>query len=175
MIPQAKTGLLWAGVVVAAALVTGQAEAAGSLAIRCQVRVEVDTEAPKNWEIFMGNFIPGSTGGFNVSFRYYEPATGELGSGSAQLEPLRIDPVTGNPSPVGTTFVAKGSPRSGNVRERMYRGEYKIDPTTGVFSAVGVEVPSGDVQSIVTTGTTFVYQTRTFRIPAGTCVLTEDP
>ena len=100
MMPQAKTGLLWAGVVVAAALVTGQAEAAGPLAIKCQVQVDVDTEPLKNWALYMGNFIHDpATGELNASLRFIEPATGELGSGSAQLENPRRNSVTGDFQP----------------------------------------------------------------------------
>ena len=168
MLRQAKTGFLWAGVVVAAALVTGQA-AAGPLAIKCQVQVDVDGEPRKNWALYMQGFIRDpDTGELNASLRYDDPVTGEQGSGAAQLHHRGGSLL----APIGTAWVGTGSSGSGPVKQRNYKGGFELDPVTGNLKPVGSA--RGEVASLVTAGSTFQLQLRTFTM-SGTCVQAEDP
>lgn len=162
-----NAGTLAAVIIVLAISGVTRAEGAGPLAAKCQVTLNVEgSPAPRMWNMYLGNFIlDPTTGEYNASMRYHEPATGELGVGTAQLGP------GGTLSPVSMTMIGKGTPPSGDVRERMYRTRLTLDPGTGLLAPVG---PPGEQMSIVTAGNTFSYQARTFTM-SGTCVLAEDP
>ena len=169
-----NVGTLPAVIIALAIVGVTRAEGAGPLAARCQVTLNVEGSAPRTWNIYFGNFVRDpTTGEHNASLRFHEPATGELGVGTAQFEPLTLDPATGSLRPVPVRVVAKSTPPSGDVRERMYRTQVQIIPQTGTLSPVGVS-ELGEQMSIVTAGNTFSYQARTFTM-AGTCVPAEDP